>query len=120
MSRTMKIERARTYHLRTELSAGEAFSFSQARVGIRAAVLVELMADDGRSGWGEAYGPPAPSRTIIEELYAPRLIGRDPMDSTVIWEELFAATRDYGRTGFLVAAISAIAPQSVRGGSCRA
>jgi L-alanine-DL-glutamate epimerase-like enolase superfamily enzyme len=63
MSRTMKIERARTYHLRTELSAGEAFSFSQARVGIRAAMLVEVVADDGRSGWGEAYGPPAPSRT---------------------------------------------------------
>lgn len=59
----MKIERARTYHLRTELSAGEAFSFSQARVGIPAAMLVEVVADDGRSGWGEAYGPPAPSRT---------------------------------------------------------
>lgn len=59
----MKIERVRTYHLRTELSAGEAFSFSQARVGIRAAMLVEVVADDGQSGWDEAYGPPAPSRT---------------------------------------------------------
>jgi D-galactarolactone cycloisomerase len=108
MSRTMKIKRVRTYHLRSELAPAEAFSFSQARVGIRTAMLVELVADDGRSGWGEAYGPPAPSRTIIEELYAPRLIGRDPMDSTVIWEELYAATRDYGRTGFPVAAISAI------------
>src|SRR6266849_3277188 len=71
MSRTMKIERVRTYHLRTELSAGEAFSFSQARVGIRAAMLVEVVADDGRSGWGEAYGPPAPSRTILDRTPNP-------------------------------------------------
>lgn len=71
-------------------------------------MLVEIVADDGRSGWGEAYGPPAPSKTIVDELYAPRLIGRDPMDTTVIWEELYAAMRDYGRTGFPVAALSAV------------
>jgi len=40
--------------------------------------------------------------------YGARLIGRDPMDSTVIWEELYAAMRDYGRTGFPVAALSAV------------
>jgi D-galactarolactone cycloisomerase len=104
----MKIERIRTYHLRTELTPGEAFAYSQARVAARTAMLVEIVADDGRSGWGEAYGPPAPSKTIIDDLYAPRLIGRDPMDTTVIWEELYAAMRDYGRTGFPVAALSAV------------
>jgi D-galactarolactone cycloisomerase len=108
MTGPMKIERIRTYHLRAELSPAEAFAYSQARVGFRTAMLVEIVADDGRSGWGEAYGPPAPSKTIIDELYAPRLIGRDPMDTTVIWEELYASTRDYGRGGFPVAAISAV------------
>jgi D-galactarolactone cycloisomerase len=108
MTGAMKIERVRTYHLRTELTTAEAFAYSQARVGFRTAMLVELVADDGRSGWGEAYGPPAPSKTIIDELYAPRLIGRDPMDTTVIWEELYAAMRDYGRSGFPVAALSAV------------
>ena len=108
MTGPMKIERIRTYHLRAELSAAEAFAYSQARVGFRTAMLVEIVADDGRSGWGEAYGPPAPSKTIIDELYAPRLIGRDPMDTTVIWEELYASTRDYGRGGFPVAALSAV------------
>jgi D-galactarolactone cycloisomerase len=104
----MKIERIRTYHLRAELTAAEAFAYSQARITSRTAMLVEIVADDGRSGWGEAYGPPAPSRIIIDELYAPRLIGRDPMDTTVIWEELYAAMRDYGRSGFPVAALSAV------------
>jgi D-galactarolactone cycloisomerase len=104
----MKIERIRTYHLRAELTAAEAFAYSQARITSRTAMLVEIVADDGRSGWGEAYGPPSPSKTIIDELYAPRLIGRDPMDTTVIWEELYAAMRDYGRSGFPVAALSAV------------
>jgi D-galactarolactone cycloisomerase len=104
----MKIERVRTYHLRAELTASDAFAYSQARVGVRTAMLVEIVADDGRSGWGEAYGPPAPSKTLIDEIYAPRLIGRDPMDTTVIWEELYAAMRDYGRSGFPVAALSAV------------
>ncbi len=104
----MKIERVRTYHLRAELTPAEAFAYSQAHVGIRTAMLVEIVADDGRSGWGEAYGPPAPSKTVVDELYAPRLIGRDPMDTTVIWEELYAAMRDYGRSGFPVAALSAV------------
>src|SRR6266481_4249452 len=85
----MKIERVRTYHLRAELTPAEAFAYSQAHVGIRTAMLVEIVADDGRSGWGEAYGPPAPS-------------------TTVIWEELYAAMRDYGRSGFPVAALSAV------------
>ncbi|HET7874533.1 MAG TPA: mandelate racemase/muconate lactonizing enzyme family protein [Methylomirabilota bacterium] len=104
----MKVERVRTYHLRAELGPAERFAYSQAWVGARTAMLVELVADDGRSGWGEAYGPPAPSKTIVDELYAPRLVGRDPLDSTVIWEECYAALRDYGRTGFPVAALSAV------------
>jgi len=104
----VKIERIRTYHLRAELTPAEAFAYSQAHVGIRTAMLVEIVADDGRSGWGEAYGPPAPIKTVIDELYAPRLIGRDPMDTTVIWEALYAAMRDYGRSGFPVAALSAV------------
>jgi D-galactarolactone cycloisomerase len=104
----MKIERVIAYHLRAELGPAEVFAYSQAWVRARTAMLVEITTDDGRSGWGEAYGPPAPGKTIVDELYAPRLIGRDPMDSTVIWEELYAAMRDYGRTGFPIAALSAV------------
>src|SRR5260370_186173 len=89
MTGPMKIERIRTYHLRAELTPAEAFAYSQARVGFRTAMLVEIVADDGRSGWGEAYGPPAPSKTIIDELYPPRLIGRDPMATTAICEDLY-------------------------------
>ena len=73
----MKIERVIAYHLRAELGPAEVFAYSQAWVRARTAMLVEITTDDGRSGWGEAYGPPAPGKTIVDELYAPRLIGRD-------------------------------------------
>jgi D-galactarolactone cycloisomerase len=104
----VKIERVLTYHLRAELQPGEVFAYSQAWVRARTALLVEVVTDDGRSGWGEAYGPPGPSRAIVDELYAPRLLGRDPLDAAVLWEECYALTRDYGRTGFPVAALSAV------------
>lgn len=104
----MKIERIMTHHLRTPLTPAQSFAYSQAWVRARSAMLVEVVADDGRVGWGEAYGPAAPSKAVVDEIYAPRLIGRDPMDSTVIWEELYAAVRDYGRTGMPVAALSAV------------
>ena len=50
MTGPMKIERIRTYHLRAELSRAEAFAYSQAQVGFRTAMLVEIVAYDGRSG----------------------------------------------------------------------
>lgn len=104
----MKIARVVTHRLHAELAGRLAFAYSQAWYRTRSALLVELIADDGRSGWGEAYGPPGPSRAIVDELYAPRLVGRDPLETTVIWEELYALLRDWGRTGFAVAALSAV------------
>jgi D-galactarolactone cycloisomerase len=55
----MRIERVRTWHLRAELTPVHRFAYSQAWYSTRSAMLVELVADDGRSGWGEAYGPAA-------------------------------------------------------------
>jgi D-galactarolactone cycloisomerase len=104
----MRIARVRTHHLRAELAPVHAFAYSQAWYRARSAMLVEIETDDGRVGWGEAYGPAGPARAVVDELYAPRLIGRDPLESTVIWEELYALMRDHGRTGLPVAALSAV------------
>jgi D-galactarolactone cycloisomerase len=60
------------------------------------------------AGWGEAYGPPAINRVLVDEMYAPRLVGRDPLDHAVIWEDLYGTFRDYGRKGWPIAAISAV------------
>src|SRR5204863_6773910 len=64
--------------------------------------------EDGLTGFGEAYGPPAVNRTLVDEVYAPRLVGKNALEHAVLWEDLYTTFRDYGRKGWPVAAISAI------------
>ncbi len=104
----MKIRDIKTHLLRAELSESEAFAYSQAWYKARTAMLVEVISDEGISGFGEAYGPAAGSRPIVEELYKPLLLGRDPLDTQVLWEELYNSLRDYGRKGMPIAALSAV------------
>jgi D-galactarolactone cycloisomerase len=104
----MKIREVRSHLLRHALPEAEVFASAKGWHAVRQALVVEIVTDDGLSGFGEAYGPAAPNRTLVDELYAPRVVGRDPFDCAVIWEDLYNTFRDYGRTGWAVAAISAI------------
>jgi len=74
----------------------------------RASCIVEISTDAGITGWGECYGPAAVNRTIIETQYRNRVIGRDPFDVEVIWEDLYNRIKDYGLTGMTIAALSGI------------
>src|SRR5258708_29199380 len=64
--------------------------------------------DDGIVGWGECYGPSAVAKAFIDTQLAPRVIGRDPFDVEVIWEDLYNRIKDYGTTGMAISAISGI------------
>jgi D-galactarolactone cycloisomerase len=88
------------------------FAFSQGWVNRRCATLVEVLTDAGVSGWGEAFAqglePPQIAVAAIQSALQPLLIGADPLDTEVLWHRMYHATRDFGRKGSLVAAISAI------------
>ena len=58
----MRIQDIRTYVLQAPLSEQNAFAYSQAWYHSRMAMLVEVMIDEGLSGFGEAYGPAAATR----------------------------------------------------------
>jgi D-galactarolactone cycloisomerase len=73
----------------------------------RTSCLVEIETDVGTAGWGECYGPASIARAAVEYL-APRVVGRDPFDATVIWEDLYNRIKDYGLSGITIAAISGI------------
>jgi D-galactarolactone cycloisomerase len=64
--------------------------------------------DEGVTGWGECYGPAAVSRTIVEALLKKWVVGRDPFDLEVTWEDLYDRIKDYGPTGMTIAEISGI------------
>lgn len=105
----MKITSISSHILRIPLGDKVFFS-SQARFPERNSYLVRIETDSGIVGWGEGgqYGPPEPVAAVIEHVFAPKLIGRDPTEPVVIWEELYSFSRDFGQKGTYVEAISAI------------
>src|SRR3982751_2721632 len=74
----------------------------------RAALLVEVETDNGIVGIGEAgIGGGGPA-SAIEEGLKPLLIGEDPLLIEHLWQKMFARTRQYGRRGVVMQAISGI------------
>src|SRR5213596_1249132 len=64
------------------VAAGPAAVLNKAR----GCLLVSIETDDGVVGWGEAVGF-AGIRELIENAFAPRLIGRDPLEVQRTWRE---------------------------------
>lgn len=78
------------------------------RYATRSSCIVEVSTDAGITGWGECYGPAAVNKTLIETQYAPRVLGRDPFDVEVVWEDLYNRIKDYGASGFSITALSGV------------
>jgi len=74
-------------------------------------VLVKITSTDGTFGWGETYGIVAPQAVvaIIEDVLAPRLVGREPDDIAALWDELYALMRVRGHwSGFFTDALAGV------------
>ncbi len=88
------------------------FAFSQGCVTQRSATLVRISADDGCFGWGEAFAqglePPEIAAAAIEHALKPLIMGEDPLQASVLWENMYTRVRDYGRTGSVMSAVSAL------------
>jgi D-galactarolactone cycloisomerase len=106
----VKIAEVKVHPLRTPLE--QPFAFSQGWVKHRSATIVEVVTDAGLVGWGEAFAqglePPQISAAVIDSALGPLLLGADPRDTEVHWHRMYHATRDYGRKGSVIAAISAV------------
>src|SRR3954451_14356991 len=75
------------------------------------ALLVRMVTDDGLVGWGEGHAPPIPrvAQTLIADLFAPQLLGRDPLAIDAIWDALYASMRlrGYG-SGVMLEALAGV------------
>ena len=75
------------------------------------ALLVRIVTDDGLVGWGEAHAPPIPrvAQTLIADLFAPQLLGRDPLAVDATWDALYASMRlrGYG-SGVMLEALAGV------------
>ncbi len=102
----MKIDCIRTHHLRDALN--EPFGFSQWYYSTRNALLVEIIADDGTTGWGECYGPAEVYQAAITSFYGPRLLGLDPLATDRLWHDMWQWSLDFARGGIMMGAMSGI------------
>lgn len=88
------------------------FYFAQGWVHSRNSLIVEIVTDEGVSGWGESlcHGlqPPQIAAAFIEHVFKPILLNRDPFDVEVLWEQMYNTTRPYGQGGSAVNAISGV------------
>lgn len=101
----MKIVAVRPHLLDHPLDT--AFESASARFTRRQHVLVEVCCDDGTVGWGECLGPARLNAAVVG-TYAARLIGRNPLDTEILWQELYNLLRDQGQRGLAVTALSGI------------
>lgn len=106
----MRITDIKTHVLSTPLDVE--FAFSMGWVKRRSTMIVELVTDDGITGWGESlcHGlqPPDIAATIVHSALKPLVVGEDPFDVDVLWERMYNRTRPFGQKGAVPNAISAI------------
>ncbi|HEY7283685.1 MAG TPA: mandelate racemase/muconate lactonizing enzyme family protein, partial [Actinomycetota bacterium] len=78
----------------------------------RCVTLVRIETSDGTVGWGESISqfPEAAvaTKVLIDEGFAPRISGRDPLDVELLWKEMCTYAYWFGVEGIAAFAISAI------------
>ena len=89
----------------------DAIADAQNYFSTRNAVIVEVETDTGIKGIGESAcfgGPPESTKFVIENELAPIVVGEDPTNIERIWKRIFDRTRQHGRGGLIMAAMSGI------------
>jgi D-galactarolactone cycloisomerase len=102
---SMKIAAVKTHVLEAKLEQPFAWSFNA--TDVRASCVVEIVAEDGTTGWGECFGPARLNAAVVQAMRS-HLIGKDPLATDVHWQHLYNHFRDQGQKGLMVTALSGI------------
>jgi len=95
----------RTYLLDHQLDT--AFESASMSFDRRQHLLVEVICSDGTVGWGECLGPALLNEPICR-IMGKHLIGRNPLETEIIWNDLYHTFRDQGQRGLTVTALSGL------------
>lgn len=82
----MTIARVETIPIKQELD--QPFGNGQGWTTSRQYLIVRITTDDGTTGYGECWGPIAGNDQVVGQMLAPMLVGRDPLDTGRLWEEM--------------------------------
>lgn len=67
-------------------------------IGVLGSLFVKIKASDGTEGYATGFGGP-PACWLIEEHFKRFVIGADPRDTNMIWDQMFKSSMFYGRKG---------------------
>jgi D-galactarolactone cycloisomerase len=98
-------------HVMEGLLGEKAFGWSQRVTDRRQTALCVISTDEGIKGVGEAFyygGPARIAASLMKGAYGPLLMGKDPMDTGVLWDLSYNWTRDQGMKGIPISALSAL------------
>jgi len=73
----------------------------------QAGVVVEITTDEGIVGYGQGGGGPV-GKEIVEGHLSRFLLGEDPFNVELLWDQMFRGTLPYGRKGVAIHAISGV------------
>ena len=71
-------------------------------------LVVEIFADNGLVGIGNAALAPQITKQVVDLYLKPLLLGADPWDMELLWQHMYRKTMAFGRKGIGMAAISAV------------
>ena len=74
----------------------------------RGSLLVEVETDAGITGIGEAGVGGGSAAHVVEHQLRPLLLGEDPLLIEGLWQKMFARTRQFGRRGIVMNAMSGV------------
>lgn len=103
----MKITRVKAYVLEQPLG-NTSFAFSQGWINTRQTTIVIVSTDQGVEGVGESFGPAQTIGKAVESYCAPMILGKDPFNSSVLWDTIYGFLRMNSQKGILIEALSAI------------
>jgi L-alanine-DL-glutamate epimerase-like enolase superfamily enzyme len=69
---------------------------------------VHVYTDEGQVGLGETWYLPRAVASVIHDVYAPHLIGRNPLDREALWNVMFGIAEGFGYAGAEFRALSAV------------
>lgn len=104
-TKSTRIADVRCHVLEAKIDEPFWWSFNQSDV--RGSCVVEIIAEDGTSGWGECFGPARLNAAIVA-AFKPLLLGQDFRAGDLIWQTLYNQFRDQGQKGLTVTAISGV------------
>ncbi|SFJ77650.1 D-galactarolactone cycloisomerase [Bosea sp. OK403] len=101
----MKITEIRGHHV--GFAPSPAIGNARTMIRRRDFLLLEIVTDTGKSGWGEVFSSPDAAAALIRMRYAPLVLGQSPARYRALWEQM-AGNLGYDRRGPAMMAISAI------------